>query len=130
MCRVKASVYALAWQEADRHKWIESERRGMDLGPTAIQDWNRRFFKRFYRWCHWKHLTGQQYFEEFPQSHFNRLPSQLDDLSLSVLSCFWNGLENWDIYWNAHGSGWPIEQVSGLLLLLGMNDARLNPLEL
>lgn len=34
-------------QEMLRHKWIESERAGRDLGQEAIQDWIKRFGKSF-----------------------------------------------------------------------------------
>lgn len=132
MCReqatVPASVYDQAWQEAYRHKWIESERRGHDIGHEAISEWSRRHFKRFYRWCHWLHLTGRQCFAEFPRQHFATVTEPQGDVERQVIRQYWDGQENLEIYWSAHGCGWPIEQVSVVLLALGINEARLSPL--
>jgi hypothetical protein len=128
MCRLQASVYDRAWQEAFRHKWIESEKHGRDLGHSAIEEWDRRHFKRFYRWCHWLHLTGRQLFAEFPRRHFDTVTDPRDDLERQVVHRYWDGQENLDIYWCAHGCGWPIERVSVVLLSLGINEARLSPL--
>lgn len=132
MCReytsVRASVYDQAWQEAHRYKWIESERRGHDLGVSAIAEWNRRYFKRFYRWRHWLHLTGRQRFGEFPEYQFNTISEPRDEIEQQVVYRFWDGQENLEILLCAHGCGWPIEQVRVLLHLLGINEARLNPL--
>lgn len=125
---VPASVYDQAWQEAYRHKWIESEQHGCDLGDAAIRDWNRRHFKRFCRWCHWLHLTGRQLFHEFPGTHFNTVTDPRDEIEWQVVYRFWDGQENLDIYLCAHGCGWPIERVRVVLSLLGINEARLSPL--
>jgi hypothetical protein len=131
MCRsqasVPASVYDQAWQEAFRHKWIESEKHGRDLGPAAIKDWNERHFKRCCHWCHWLHLTGRQCYREFPQHQFNTVANPCDDVEQQVVQQYWDGQENLDIYWCAHGSGWPIERVSAVLTKLGINEARLSP---
>jgi hypothetical protein len=35
--------------EIDRHKWIESEKAGKDLGAVAILDWVKRFAAQFRR---------------------------------------------------------------------------------
>ena len=132
MCReyssIPASVYDQAWQAAYRHKWIESERQGRDLGHAAIKDWSRLHFKRFYRWCHWLHLTGQQWFQEFPASQFNSVMDPRDEIERQVIHCFWDGQENLEIFLSAHGCGWPIERVRVVLSSLGINEARLSPL--
>ncbi len=33
--------------EIERHKWIESEKAGHDLGEAAVQDWINRYAKIF-----------------------------------------------------------------------------------
>lgn len=33
--------------EMEKHKWIESEKAGYDLGNGAIQDWIAKYAKRF-----------------------------------------------------------------------------------
>lgn len=37
-------------EEALRHKWIESEKAGRDLGEAAIQDWVSKYAKKFRRY--------------------------------------------------------------------------------
>ncbi|MDA8405699.1 MAG: hypothetical protein M0T73_02420 [Deltaproteobacteria bacterium] len=34
-------------QEIDRHKWIESEKAGKDLGMDAVIDWIMKYADRF-----------------------------------------------------------------------------------
>ncbi len=34
-------------EEMKRHKWIESEKAGRDLGSTAIQDWIKKYAELF-----------------------------------------------------------------------------------
>ena len=33
--------------EIQKHKWIESEKAGRDLGSSAIQDWIKKYAKQF-----------------------------------------------------------------------------------
>lgn len=123
-----SSVYDSAWQEAYRHKWIESEKQGRDLGQMAIRDWSRKHFMRFYRWCHWQHLTGRQRFIEFSTDNFGSLRDPQDDVEAEIVRLFCNGRENLDIYCNAHGSGWPLERVFDLLQSFDINNTRPDPL--
>ncbi len=126
--KVSFSVYDRAWQEANCHKWIESEKTGCDLGYQAIQDWDRQHFKKLYRWCHWLHLTGRQFFGEFPSEHFGTLTDPNNDMEQQVVTLFWDGKENLEIYCSAHGCGWDLERLHRLLLSLDINGTRLNPL--
>ena len=136
MCReqssVPASVYVQALQAAKKHRWIESERQRRDLGDEALKDWNEQHFKRFGRWCHWQHLIGKQFFHEFPDSHFNTVPAkqpiEMNTIERTVIHCFWDGLENLNIFDFAHGCGLPGEQVIVVLATLHINESRLEPL--
>ena len=114
---VAESVYDEAWQAAYRHKWIESQKRGFDLGRAAIKEWDERHFKKFYRWCHWQHLTGRQFFEEFPDEHFNQVLDPRDEIEQLVVGRFWDGFENLEIFNCAHGCGWPSARVRMVLSL-------------
>ena len=131
MCRdyspISASVIDRAWREASRHKWIESQKRGFDLGWAAFREWGERYFKRFYRWCHWLHLTGRQFFVEFPDHHFNRVMDPCDELERQVVIRFWDGLENLEIFRCASGCGWPMARVRLVLSNLRINEGRLGP---
>ncbi len=132
MCRdyapISVSVYDQAEREACRYKWIESQKRGFDLGRAAIKDWDQRHFKKFYRWCHWQHLTGRQFFKEFPDDHFNRVMDPRDELEQRIVDQFWDGLENLEIFVGAHGRGWPSSRVRVVLSNLRINEGRLRPL--
>ena len=37
-------------EEIQRHKWIESEKVGYDLGDRAVQDWICKFAARYRNW--------------------------------------------------------------------------------
>jgi hypothetical protein len=39
------------WKEIEKHKWIESEKAGADLGNTAAMDWIK---KHAAEWRHWR----------------------------------------------------------------------------
>ncbi len=123
------SVYERARQEAYRHKWIESEKYGRDLGQTAIHDWIQIHFSKYYRWCHWLHLTGRQRFIEFPHNHFGTVGDPQDEVEEGIVRLFCNGQENLEIYCNAHGRGWPLERVFELLLSFDINGTRPRPLD-
>lgn len=105
MCReyssIPVSVYDQAWQPDHRHKWIESERLGCDLGHAAVKDWSRRHFKCSYRWCHWLHLTGRKWFQEFLASQFNSGMKLGHQIERQVIHCFWDGQENLAIFLSA-----------------------------
>ena len=40
---------ALEIEEMRRHKWIQSEKAGHDLGPEALLDWAERHDRDFHR---------------------------------------------------------------------------------
>lgn len=44
-----SSVYADSEIEAQRHKWIESERAQRDLGEAAIRQWVREHWNGYLR---------------------------------------------------------------------------------
>src|SRR5690606_22090768 len=47
----EVSLYEEAHAEALRHKWIESQKHGRDLGDWAIRDWYRRYWRLYCRCC-------------------------------------------------------------------------------
>jgi hypothetical protein len=121
-------VYDHGWQEAFRHKWIESEKHGRDLGQRAIDEWNQRHWTSFYRWCRLLHVTGRCCFHDFKREDFGRLTETDDDVAREVVRLFCVGKENVEIYWCAHVCGWPRERVFHVLLSLDINGSRLSPL--
>jgi hypothetical protein len=49
-------------QEIDRHKWIESQKAGRDLGEEAVYDWVRKYAADFRRYV----LEGRKELIIFP----------------------------------------------------------------
>lgn len=46
-------------EEMCKHKWIESEKVGYDLGNAAIQDWVKKYAKEFREFYYRKEATQQ-----------------------------------------------------------------------
>lgn len=44
------------FREIQKHKWIESEKRGRDLGSTAVYDWINRYARAWREWWEEKEL--------------------------------------------------------------------------
>jgi len=60
----RASVYAECEKEANRFKWIESEKAGRDLGEQAIRRWVKEHWWGYLRARWLEHLEGKQFWEE------------------------------------------------------------------
>jgi hypothetical protein len=124
----RVSVYVDGEQEALRHKWIESEKAGRDLGEAAIRSWVR---------CHWwgylrarwlEHLQGKRFWIELDRGDFGLLQRSFQDNTLlldRILDRLKAGQENLDIICWAHDWGIPIEPVLQILETLDINSRRL-----
>lgn len=124
------SLYEEALKEAERHKWIESQKHGRDLGRAALQDWYRIYWHHYCRCKRLEHLQGRRRWREFSDEHFGRFYPQTvngDLLIDRILDRFTYGLENLDIICWAFAWGLPVNRVVDLLILLDMNRARLEP---
>ena len=124
------SVYEEGLREAERHKWIESEKRGADLGETALGEWYRRHWAGFCRSKCLEHLVGSQSWKEFAHDDFGLIERLLvaDDLLLDrILDRIQFGMENLDVI------GWSLDwgisnsRVREILTQLDINRARLQP---
>ncbi|MGH7128065.1 MAG: hypothetical protein ACREJB_06720 [Planctomycetaceae bacterium] len=121
---------AAALQEAQRHKWIESEKLGRDLGDRAIFDWYHRFWPVFCRAKRIEHLEGRQRWDEFEREGFGRLYALIveqDLLTDRILDRVYAGYENLDMINWAIDWGLPIDPVIEVLAQLDVNRARLDP---
>lgn len=124
------SLYAEAVKEAERHKWIESEKRGRDLGDSAIRDWYRRHWNHYCRYRRMEHLRGQRRWREFGEEDFGHLYDMIvqgDLLVDRILDRVYAGWENlciiqWAFCWNL-----PMPRVIDILEQLDVNRARLDP---
>jgi len=126
------SLYHHAREEALRHKWLESEKVGRDLGPAAIEDWNKH---HWWRWCRgrWlEHLQGEIYWKELGPSYFGVLKRRivadpvLQDRIVDRIKAGW---ENLDIILWATRWGLDISTVHEILTTLDMNSCRFAPEE-
>ncbi len=123
------SLYDEALQEALRHKWIESQKRGCDLGENAIDEWYDRYWSAYCRFKRIEHLEGLRCWREFGSEDFGNLYTlivQGDLLADRILDRYFAGHENLDIINWAIDWGLPLNDVVGVLVQLDMNRARLD----
>jgi hypothetical protein len=103
----KCSVYEEGQKEADRFKWIESEKAGCDLGETAIRRWVKD------HWCGYLRALLQ------------RTVRDQDVLLDRILDRLKAGQENLDVIVWALDWEVPMERVLEILELLDINSRRL-----
>jgi|GEM_PF-588417 hypothetical protein len=128
------SLLPVAWDEIQRHKWIESEKARRDVGHAAVTDWLRRFWWRFCRWRRIEHVEGLQRWYEFSHDDFAKVVRPIlenDRLMLVIIELMkadhqrvMNDLEV--IEW-ARDAGLPMERVLEILGEIHINVARLDP---
>lgn len=124
------SVFEAAFLEARHHRWIESQKAGRDLGDAAFLDWYRRHWWRFLRHRHVEHLLGDVCWQEFNPDSFGvlgSLPGEDEWLAAEIVELYREGGENLGIIQHAYEQDWPLHEVRECLLLINMNDARLDP---
>lgn len=126
----RLSLYEEARREAERHKWIESQKRGCDLGDSAIREWYRLYWRCYCRHRRLEHLEGSRWYREFEEDRFGCLYSRIvtgDLLVDRILDRVYEGYENLDIINWALGWGLPVEPVLEILAQIDVNRARLEP---
>ncbi len=124
------SLHEEALKEAERHKWIESQKIGRDLGRAALLEWYRIHWPHYCRIKRLEHLQGRRRWLEFDDDHFGQLYMLIlegDLLVDRVLDRFYAGMENLDIICWSFEWGLSVERVVDLLIQLDMNRARLEP---
>jgi hypothetical protein len=124
------SVHEAAREEAQRHKWIESQKQGRDLGDPALREWYRLHWVGYCRYRHLEHLEGNQPWHEFDLKMFGDLLGlmQSKDVLLDrILDRVCAGQENLQILQWALNYGLPIDRVLDILEQLNVNNARLEP---
>jgi len=128
---VALSLYDQALAEALKHKWIESQKQGRDLGDAALKDWFRRHWLPFCRVCRLEHIEGMRRWLEFAEHEFGQVYHMLlnGDLLLDrILDRMEHGYDNleiinWGLSW-----GLPMPRVLELLEMIDINRARLEPI--
>lgn len=124
----QCSVYLESAREAERHKWIESERAHRDLGESAIRQWVRDHWWGYLRARWVEHIQGIRFWVELDRGDFGLLQKEFKSDSV-LLECILDrlkaGQENldviqWAIQWNM-----PMDTVVRILEALDINSRRL-----
>ena len=132
-CVVEAeecSLYEAAFEEARRHRWIESQKRGYDLGNDGFLEWYDCYWWNFLRSRHLEHLLGESRWLEFSSEAFGVLTpfAELgDELAGEIIDQYRQGCENLDILNWALRNCHCVDDVCECLVLINMNDARIDP---
>jgi hypothetical protein len=121
------SLFERARAEANRYKYLESEKAGHDLGQRAIDDWHRRHWTIWLRHRWLEHLMGVTCWEEFEPESFGRLIPLFQahrKLLDRVAEMARRGAENIDVLTWAAGQHVDIDLVVRMLIELRLNDIR------
>lgn len=124
----KKSVYTDCVQEADRFKWIESEKVGYDLGELAIRRWVTDHWQGYLRAKWVEHLQGKCFWIELDRGDFGLLQHEFHDckpLLDAILDRLKSGKENLDVLDWAHDCHLPLDPVIDILTALDVNSRRL-----
>jgi len=124
-----SSLYDEAFREAERHKWIESQKQGRDLGDFAIRDWYGNYWFLYCRHRRIEHLRGDARWREFEDEKFGirrHLIVTEGLLADRILDRIDEGFENLDIILWAQAWGLPVDRVLTVLELIDVNRARVD----
>lgn len=124
------SVHEEGLLEAERHKWIESQKRGADVGPSGVSEWYDRYWSIYCRHKCLEHLHGNRIWKEFDAEDFGLIEALLEehDLLLElILDRAMFGMENLDLIQWALDWGLPRDRVIDILERLDLNQARIDP---
>lgn len=122
------SVYAESEKEAQRYKWIESEKVGYDLGEEAIRKWVKDHWWGYLRASWLEHLQGKKFWVELDRGDFGLLQRSFSDQTLlldRILDRLKSGQENLDIILWCLDWGVPFAPVCDILEALDINSRRL-----
>jgi hypothetical protein len=124
------SLTAHALYAIDRHKWIESEKNGRDLGDSAVDEWTERYWRGWARARLMEHLYGWRCWGAFGEDDFGLLNRATVDFHVhrhvleKVSSLLAAGGENLDVISWALTSGEPLEPILWLLNRIDINSKR------
>ena len=124
------SIYDEARKEAERHKWIESQKHGFDQGDDAIEHWYGKYWFVYCIQRRGEHLKGVRPWREFSDEPFGklqRLVNSRDPLALRILDWVDAGNENLNIINWALDAALPMDRVIDILAEIDVNRARLDP---
>jgi hypothetical protein len=124
---VRLSIHDRGAFEAQRHKWIESEKAGRDLGEWAIRGWVREHWHGFLRDRWLEHLHGRNFWIELDHNDFGLLQRSFQDSPLidEILHQLKAGKENLDILNWAIDHDEAMDEVLEILEALDINSRRI-----
>jgi hypothetical protein len=114
--------------EAEKYKWIESEKAGHDVGENAIRRWVRDHWWGYLRARWLQHLHGKCFWVELDRNDYGLLQRAFveeKELLNSIVDRLKCGQENLDIIIWAISSGQSLRNVLHILEVLDMNGRRL-----
>ena len=122
------SVYQDCIAEENRHKWIESEKAGYDLGEGCIRQWVKKHWTGYLRARWVEHLQGKCFWVELDRGDFGLLQREFQDqngLLDAILDQLKSGKENLHIILWAIKNHIPTDPVHRILKALDVNSRRL-----
>src|SRR5262245_19233920 len=122
------SVYQECIEEENRHKWIESEKAGYDLGEGCIRQWARKHWTGYLRARWVEHLQAECFWVELDRGDFGLLQREFQDqgeLLDTIIDQLKAGKENLHIILWAIQSEIPTDPVQHILYALNVNSLRL-----
>jgi len=124
---VQHSVHHFGEVEAERYKWIESEKAGRDLGEWAIRSWVREHWHGFLRARWIEHLYGRAYWIELDHNDYGLLLERFQDSQLlpEILNMLKAGLENLNVLNWAIDNDLAMDEVLEILEMLDINSRRI-----
>jgi CheY-like chemotaxis protein len=126
----RKTIFEEATREAHRHKWIESEKAGRDIGDGAIRDWHKMYWRTFCRERWIEHLQGEKFWIELDNNDFGMLNSRFHsnhELVDRIVERLKRGGENLDVIQWAAEEGHDVKEVIEVLKTLNINSRRLDP---
>jgi hypothetical protein len=127
MVAERRSVHDHGAVEAKRHKWIESEKAGRDLGMGAIRNWVHTHWNGFLRAKWMEHLQGRTFWIELDHDDFGLLHEAFKTSTLidPILGRLIAGQENLDVLRWAIDDQLPMAEVFEILEALDINSRRI-----
>jgi hypothetical protein len=124
---IRLSVHDHCRVEAERHKWIESQKVGYDLGETAIQWWVRNHWNGYLRARWLEHLEGRAFWIELDHDDFGLLTRSFSGSELigPVIWRLKNSWENLEIILWAQEERLPMNEILEILEQLDINSRRI-----
>ncbi len=116
-----------AREEAERFRWIESEKAGYDLGEEAIRRWVGLHWSAFVRGRALEHLSGTRFWLAMRREEFGVLACAFPDekeLVREIVARLAAGADNLNILEWATDAAVPIDAVCNVLQAIDVNGLR------